>query len=174
MNRRTAIRTVAVIAAGAAFLPSCTQEDKAAIPLKNLSLTGSQEKMLASLSETIIPKTPDFIGASDLKSHEFVLTMVDDCSSPEDQKKFMDGMKSFEDACKKKTGSSFEKASPEKRKEFLQAVEKKQDIPEDALSFYGTAKRYTVQSFTTSERYMTDIRKYKMVPGPKYNGCAPV
>ena len=50
----------------------------------------------------------------------------------------------------------------------------KKDIPEDALKFYGTVKRYTVQSFTSSKEYMTDIRKYEMVPGPDFKGCVPV
>src|ERR1044071_1554699 len=110
MNRRTAIRHAVLLAAGAALLPSCTNSDKAAsIPLKNLSLTGAQEDMLAALSETIIPKTNNFIGASDLCSHEFVLTMVDDCSSPEEQQQFSRGLKQFEEACEKKWGQSFAK-----------------------------------------------------------------
>ena len=171
MNRRTAIRNVVIISAGAGLLPSCVQEDKSTLPLKNISLTGSQEQMLAELTETIIPKTKNFIGAKDLKAHEFVLTMVDDCTSPEDQQKFTEGMKLFEESCKKKWNSSFVKCSAQQRNELLQSMEKKQDIPEDALKFYGTVKRYTVQSFTSSKDYMTDIRKYKMVPGPNFKGC---
>ena len=50
-------------------------------------------------------------------------------------------------------------------------IENKKDIPEDLLKFYGTVKRYTVQSFTSSKEYLTDIRKYKMVPGPDFKGC---
>jgi hypothetical protein len=130
--------------------------------------------MLAELTETIIPKTKNFIGAKDLKAHEFILTMVDDCTSPEDQQKFTEGMKQFEESCQKKWNSSFVKCSAQQRNELLQSVEKKQDIPEDALKFYGTVKRYTVQSFTSSKDYMTGIRKYKMVPGPNFKGCVPV
>jgi hypothetical protein len=175
MNRRTALRHVVLLSAGAALLPSCVSNDRtAAIPLKNLSLTGSQEDMMAALSEAIVPKTNDFIGASDLKSHEFVLTMVDDCHGPEDQQQFSSGMKQFEEACEKKWKTSFVECSPEQRKEFLQDVEKKQDVPEDAVKFYQTTKRYTLQSFTSSKEYMTNIRDYKMVPGPNFKGCVPV
>jgi hypothetical protein len=174
MNRRTAIRNVMIISAGAAFLPGCMQDEKSRIALKNISLTQSQEEMLAALSETIIPKTNNFIGAGDLKAHEFVLTMVDDCTSPEDQQKFSNGMKLFDETCKKKLGSSFVKSSAPQRIEFLKAVEKKQEVPEDALAFYGTVKRYTLQSFTSSKVYMTDIKKYKMVPGNNFKGCVPV
>jgi Gluconate 2-dehydrogenase subunit 3 len=174
MNRRTAIRNVVVISAGATLLPSCLQQDSGTLSLKNISLSGSQEKMLAELAETIIPKTITFPGAKDINTHEFILTMVDDCSSPEEQQKFTRGMKTFEDACKKKVDNSFVNATAQQRKEFLQLVEKKQDIPEEATGFYGTVKRYTVQSFTSSKQYMTDIRKYKMVPGGNYKGCVPV
>jgi hypothetical protein len=51
MNRRTAIRNVVIISAGAGLLPSCMRDDKSSVPLKNISVTGSQEKMLAELTE---------------------------------------------------------------------------------------------------------------------------
>ncbi len=63
--------------------------------------------MLAELTETIMPKTKNFIGAKDLKTHEFVLTMVDDCTSPEDQEKFTDGLKAFDKLSHDKFGQLF-------------------------------------------------------------------
>lgn len=174
MNRRTAIRNVVIISSGAGLLPSCMRDDKSSIPLKNISVTGSQEKMLAGLTEAIIPKTKNFIGANDLKAHEFVLTMVDDCSSPEDQKKFTDGLKAFDKLSHDKFGQLFISYTPEQKKALLGDIESKKDIPEDALKFYGTVKRYTVQSFTSSKEYMMGIRKYKMVPGPNFKGCVKV
>ncbi|MEP7373590.1 MAG: gluconate 2-dehydrogenase subunit 3 family protein [Chitinophagaceae bacterium] len=174
MNRRAAIRNVIIISAGAALLPSCMNEDKSAIPLKNISLTGSQEKMLAELTETIIPETKDFIGANDLKAHEFVLTMVDDCTSPEDQKQFTEGLKAFDKLSHDKFGQLFTGYTAEQKKSLLSAIESKKDIPEEVVKFYGTVKRYTVQSFTSSKEYMTGIRKYNMVPGSNFKGCVPV
>lgn len=175
MNRRTAIRNVAILSAGASLLPSCLNRDgNPVFSARNIALTGSQEKMLAELSETIIPGTPGFIGAKSLRAHEFVLTMVDDCTPPEEQKQFTRGMEEFEDGCKKKWGHSFEKCTPGQRKEWLQLVESKKDASEDAAKFYETTKRYTVQSFISSEKYMTAIRHYNMVPGSNYKGCVPV
>ena len=174
MNRRSAIRNVAIISAGAAFLPSCYNSDKSSLPLKNLSLTGSQEKMLAALSETIIPTYNSFIGAKGLKSHEFVLTMVDDCSSPEEQKKFTNGMIAFEELCKTKLDRAFENCTPQQRNELVTDIEQKKNVAGPVNDFYSTVKRYTLQSFTSSKEFMTDIRKYKLVPGPNYKGCVPV
>lgn len=174
MNRRTALRNVMIVSAGAAFLPSCLRADKASFPLKNISLTGSQERMLAMLTETIIPKTKNFIGANDLKAHEFLLTMVDDCFYPEDQQKFTEGMKAFDKLSHDKFGQLFTGYTAKQKYSLLADIENKKDIPEEALKFYKTVKRYTVQSFTSSKEYMTDIRKYKMVPGPVFKGCVPV
>ena len=173
MNRRTAIRNVIIISAGAGLLPSCVSDDKSVIGLKNISVSSSQEKMLAALTESIIPKTKAFIGASDLKAHEFLLTMMDDCNSPEDQKKFTEGLKAFDKLSHDKFGQLFTSYTAKQKKELLQAIESKKDIPEDALKFYGTVKRYTIQSFTSSKEYLTDIRKYKIVPGADFKGCVP-
>jgi hypothetical protein len=175
MNRRTAIRNVVIISAGAGLLPSCMHGDeKSLIPLQHISLTRPQEKMLVALTEAIIPHTTDFIGANDLKAHEFVLTMVDDCLSPEDQKQFEEGMKAFDKLSHDKYGQLFTSYTAEQKHGLLTALESKKDIPEDALKFYQTVRRYTVQSFTSSRDYMMGIRKYQMVPGPVFKGCVPV
>lgn len=171
MNRRTAIRNVILLSAGAALLPSCGNEDKTAADGSHLS--ASDQAMLAALCEAILPKTKEFIGSSDLKSHEFVLTMVNDCHSPEERQQFISGMKEFAATSKEKMNGSFSESTPEKKKAFLLLVEKKQDIPESALKFYETTRRYTLQSFTSSKEYMTDIKNYKMVPGPNFKGCVP-
>jgi hypothetical protein len=174
MNRRTAIRNVAIISAGAALLPSCHDADKISLPLKHLSVTGSQGKMLAALSETIIPTTHTFPGAKELKSHEFVLIMVDDCASPEEQKKFINGLKSFEELCKEKWDRAFENCTVLQRNELVADIEKKKNVPEPVTEFYNTVKKYTLQSFSSSKEFLTDIRKYKLAPGPDFKGCVPV
>jgi len=174
MNRRTAIRNAIIISAGAGLLPACVSDDKNVIALKTISITGPQERMLAALTESILPKTKNFIGANDLKAHEFLLTMIDDCTSPDDQKKFMEGMKVFDNLSHDKFGQLFTSFTARQKKELLQAIESKKDIPEEVVKFYGTVRRYTIQSFTSSKEYLTDIRKYKIVPGSNFKGCVPL
>jgi hypothetical protein len=171
MNRRKAIRNVIIISAGAGLLPSCLQRDKVSIPLKNISISGSEQEMLADLAESIIPKTKNFIGANDIKAHEFVLTMVDDCFNPEDQQKFKEGLKAFDKLSHDKFGQLFTSYTPKQKHALLADIENKKEIPEEALHFYGTVKRYTVQSFTSSKEYLVDVRKYKLVPGGDFKGC---
>ena len=174
MNRRTAIRNVVIISAGAGLLPSCLHNDKVVFPLKNISVTGSQQEMLAELAEAIIPKTKDFAGAKDLKAHEFLLTMVDDCYKPVDQKEFTEGLKSFDKLSHDKFGQLFTGYTTEQKNELLTALEAKKDIPEDVLKLYATVKRHTVQAFTSSKEYLTEVRHYKIVPGSNFKGCVPV
>lgn len=173
MNRRTALRNVIIISAGSAILPSCMQQDKVTIPLKNISITGSQKKLMAELSNTIIPKT-NFIGATDVKAHEFTLMMVDDCYTPDEQKKFINGLTQFDQVSKDKTGKSFTNSTDAEKKKLLSTIENKEDVPEEALQFYQTTKKFTVQAFTTSKEYMTEVRHYKLVPGSNFKGCVPL
>lgn len=143
--------------------------------LKHISVDGPEQDMLAELTETIIPKTNNFLGAKDIKSHEFLLTMVDDCHSPEQQKIFTDGLKAFENACDKKFNASFVKCAPGQRSELLKEMEANiADENNPAAQFYKITKSYTIQNFTSCKEYMLDIRKWKMVPGSNFRGCVKV
>jgi hypothetical protein len=170
MNRRTAIRHVIVIGAGAALLASC--QDKSSLASRNVPLTGSQEDLLSTLTETIIPTT-DFIGSKDLGAQKFIVVMVDDCASPDDQKKFMTGMQKFDELCKRQYNTRFVKCDPKQREEFLLTVEAKTDIPAEVVEFYSAIKQLTIQSFTTSEEYLMKVKNFSLLPG-KFKGCVPV
>ena len=173
MNRRLAIRNFVIVSAGAGLLPSCLQkESKTFISLNNIRVNGEQEKLLASLTETILPTTIT-PGAKSLSSHSFVLMMVDDCFKKEEREKFMKGLQQFDEVAKKKSGSNFSDADTKQKIELLKTIENKNDIPEDVLSFYNAVKSLTIQSFTGSKYYLTEVRKYDMVPG-RFHGCFPV
>jgi hypothetical protein len=174
MNRRTAVRNIIIISAGATLLPGCistTEENP--LHLKHVRLTASRQKMLAELTETIIPKTNNFVGAGDLKTDEFVLVMLDDCASPDDQNDFTSGMKAFEDTCRKKFNTGFAKCTPQQRMELLKELEKK-DKNDQAARFYHAVKGLTIQNFTSSKEYLLDVVKWKLVPGSNFKGCVPV
>jgi hypothetical protein len=175
MNRRTAVRNIIIVSAGASILPGCTSStDESSIPLKHIRLTRPQENLLAELTESIIPTTNNFAGAKDLKTHQFILIMVDDCATPADQKTFTDNMKAFEDACKKKFDTVFVKCTPQQRASLLKEMEASQDEKDQAAKFYKAVKRSTIQNFTLSKQYMTDVLKWKITPGSNFKGCVPV
>ena len=174
VNRRTAIKQFVFVSAGIALMPSFMQDtSKASILLKNISITAAQEKMLAELVETIIPKT-DTPGAKDISAHLFALKMADDCAKKEDQQKFMQGLAAFEKLTKDKFGKSFLDCTPEQRHQLLTELEADKDPKDEALLFfYGGMKGLTIEAYTTSQFYLTKVRVYKLVPGP-FKGCIPV
>lgn len=172
VDRRSAIKQFLIVSVGITFLPACKGENKPSIALKNLDISGDDEALLAGLSETLIPTT-DTPGAKDLMAHLFALKMVDDCGTKEDQQKFLRGMRDFEKMLKEKTGKSFTSCSAAERESVLSDLEKKQNKDDDLSFFYGAQKGLTVQGYTTSKFYLTQVHEYKLVPG-KYHGCVPV
>ena len=173
VNRRSAIRQLFCVSAGAFLLPSCMHDtSKSSILLKNLSISAEQERMLQELAETIIPATTT-PGAKDIYAHLFALRMLDDCYKKEEQQKFLSGMEQFRKRAKSELDDSFADAMPSKRQKFLTQIESEKTSNEDLSYFYSTAKRLTIQAYTTSEYYLTKVQVYEMIPS-RYHGCVPV
>jgi Gluconate 2-dehydrogenase subunit 3 len=176
INRRTALRQLAIISAGAALLPSCLHRHaKPSVSLKNFTITGDQEKLLEELAATLIP-TDTTPGARDVSAHLFILRMMDDCSPKTDQEKFMKGLVLFDEASKTASGKSFTEASPAQQEALLSAIESKRlsKQPGDELNFfYSTTKKLTILAYSSSPFFLTKVQVYELVPG-RFHGCVPV
>lgn len=174
MDRRSNIKTLFLISAATALLPSCLQDEKkkSSLSLKNIKIDGNDEELLSQVSDTIIPKT-DNPGAKDVSAHLFALMMIDDCYAPAAQDKFEKGLQGFKELSKKKSDKSFVKCTPAERLGILQTLENKKSIPEDVAFFYDSMKRLTIQAFTSSQYYLTKVHLYQLVPG-KFYGCVAV
>lgn len=173
VNRRSAIRQIFCISAGALILPSCMNDKtKSSITLKNMDIDGEQEKLLAELAETIIPRTST-PGAKDIYAHLFALKMMDDCYIKDDQQKFLKGMNQFRDKTKSELKKSFVEATPTERASLLKKIETDKQSKDELSYFYSTTKRLVIQAYTTSEFYLTKVQVYEMVPS-RYHGCVPV
>src|SRR5690606_2779411 len=93
MDRRTALKQMFIVAGGIMIATSCDFSSKApTIQLNPVKLNLDDEHLLAELVEAIIPQT-DSPGAKELNLHRYVVKKLDDCTSPEDQDKFMEGVK---------------------------------------------------------------------------------
>ncbi|MFB9844986.1 gluconate 2-dehydrogenase subunit 3 family protein [Mucilaginibacter ginsenosidivorans] len=188
MDRRTAIRNLALVLSSAAILPACTKDNPTA-HFKHFDVTGDQEALIADLAETIIPKTTT-PGAKDLNLDKFVWLMLDDCTKKEDQQAFFKGMDKFNDLTKKMYSKSFADCSKTEKAAILATFEKKpgakptgrnpsgkkDDKPEkkdELQAFYGTVKGLTVFGYTQSQYFMTKEIVYELVPG-RYNAHFPV
>jgi hypothetical protein len=173
INRRSAIKHFLFVSAGMAIIPSCLQDkSKPVVELKNFKISTDQESLLSQLSEAIIPKTTS-PGAKDISAHSFVLKMMDDCRSKEDQEKFLAGFAAFEKQAEKISGKSFTRQSPEERKAVLEEMEKNVDSKEDVVIFYKTVKRLTIQAYSSAEFFLTKVQIYELIPS-RYHGCVPL
>lgn len=175
MNRRTALRNFALVAGAAALLPACSHppaELPASVPLRHLAINARQEKTLAEVCETILPKT-DTPGAKDLGVPQYVLKMLDDCASPADQRAFQAGLGQLDEAAQQRHAQPFLGCSPAQRLALLQGIEQEKGFPDDLVSFYKTAKRMTVSGYTGSKYFLTQQIVYELVPS-RYNGYFPI
>jgi hypothetical protein len=173
INRRTALRQLVFLSVGAALLPSCLHNSsKAAILLKNFTVDNDQEKLLGEFGATLIPTTST-PGAREVAAHLFVLRMLDDCYSKEDQSKFMKGLEAFKKTAHTESGDSFVDSSKQQREAVLGGFESGKLGNEDAHFFYSTAKQLTIQAYTTAPFYLTKVQVYELVPG-RWHGCVPV
>jgi Gluconate 2-dehydrogenase subunit 3 len=174
MQRRTVIKQLAFASGALLLIPACMQDSsKTSISLKKIKIDAGQEKLLAALTETIIPGTDESPGAKAVLAHLFVLMMVDDCYDPAGQQKFITGLKDFETATKKQYSRSFVNCTPAEKELLLTELETKKSGDEDLGYFYKTVKKLTIQAFTTSQYFLTEVKEYKLIPG-HFSGCVPV
>ena len=173
LTRRTAIKQLLVVSTGILLVPSCMEDrTKGSFLLKNYSLSAAQENLLAEIAEAIIPKTST-PGAKDVYAHQFVMKMMDDCATKEEQQNFVKGLDAFADFAEKTAGTSFMKATPVQRSSVLEAIEKKKSEESDEAKFYRRMKSLTVRGYTSSQYFLTQVQVYNIIPG-SFKGCVPV
>lgn len=174
ISRRTLIRQLLVVAGGVTLIPSCVNRDQSGTAQRynGLNIAAADEKMLAELAETILPAT-DTPGAKDLYLHEFALTMMKDCHSPEAQQKFTTGLSAFNEYVRQQQNASFTELDANARLALLQRIEAKTDVPQEVQEFYQKSKNLFIHGYLTSEHYLTKVQVYELVPG-RYLGCVPV
>lgn len=189
MERREALKALAILTGGAVLVPSCNflQED-ILMAYKNLQVTPSLQTLLTGVADTIIP-AGTIKGAADINVQDFILVMVNDCLEPDDQNVFMRGLLAFNDYSKKVGDKSFSRLKPEERSLVVEAGLSMKNDPEEkapaneeedkkmerenekaVLEFLKTTKRFTIQGFMMSQYIMTEIKPYEMIPGD-YKGA---
>lgn len=177
MNRRIALRHLALISGGLVLIPSCdfTKEDILAA-YENLKVTASQKALLGSISDTIIP-AGEIKGALDLEVPDFILVMVNDCFTQENQEKFTAGLAAFPDFVKSSGNKKFEDLTVKEKEAVVLAGTKLEgnDSEEGKMKtavayFLNSTKRMTIQGYMASEYIQSEVIPYSLIPG-EYNGA---
>lgn len=172
MNRREAIQNMLMILGGTAIIPSSLRAaGQPSIRLKHLEINQEQELLLAEVAETILPAT-DTPGAKELSLHLFVMKMIDDCHTGEEQAAFAEGLTQLETAAQATFGTAFADGTEKQRIVLLQSINPKSERPEALKAFYKLMKQRTIQGYKVSEYVMTELLPHKMIPDP-YDGFYP-
>lgn len=170
MERRVALKSMALAMGAMASLPSWASGWNTGSVPKGVLLSADQSKVLSGMVESIIPKT-DTPGAGELGVGDFVQKMVKDCYDQKAQASLMKGVDNLESQSKKDFGKSFADAGKDQKLQLLQGMEKSGDT--DQKAFFGLVKNLTIQGYMNSEYVMTNITHYEMIPA-RYHGCVPV
>jgi hypothetical protein len=173
INRRTAIRRLALLSASAALLPSCLGDHyKPDLVLNNFTVNGAGQRTLDVLTATLIPTT-ETPGARETGASLFILNMLNDCSPKAEQDKFFKGMQQLDETSRKMAGATFVEATAAQREAILTAIGDRKTPGEDLLFFYSTARKLTILSYSSSPYFLTKVQVYELVPG-RWHGCVPV
>jgi hypothetical protein len=173
MDRRVALKQLALFTGGLIVIPSCDfSEENILAAYEKLQVTEDHKKLLTKVVATILPGG-EIKGAEELNIQDFVLVMANDCLSEENQSDFVNGLKHFDNYVKKKYNSSFGKMDQSKAEEVFNTIVNNEEevIKQDGLDitelkyFLETTKRFTLQGYLSTEYFMTEIMPYKMIPG---------
>ena len=153
------------------MLPSCDLSRENITRVRNkFSVTESQDQLMRSLIDTILPKT-DSPGGLDLKLDDFVWVMIDDCLEDDIQSSCLMGLDAFDDRIKEISGSSFTNSSKEDRLESLKILQEadKGSEMDHSVIFLSVVKGFSIMGFQRSEYVMTEEMPYLLIPGKSPN-----
>lgn len=172
LSRRVVIRNIAVGMAGYVLLPSCTGNGSQSLleASGKLGLDTDDEASIAALCKIILPLKAVGGEMENPGLHPFVLRMVADCQAPENQERYKKGLRKFIEKVISKTGHSIEKSKTSELLMIVKELEAMKNKEDDLTFFYRLTKNLTMQGYTASKFYLTQVRPYVLVPG-KYQGC---
>jgi hypothetical protein len=180
MDRRIALKQLALITGGFMVIPSCDfSRENILAAYEKLQINGDHKNLLSKVVETIIPGG-EILGAKELDIQDFVLVMANDCLNEENQMAFTNGLKQFDQYVLKKFGKRFEKMEQTKAEEVFNNIvsdkkeqpenEKEEGITREELQYFlNTTKRFTLQGYVNSEYFMTEVMPYELIP-KKFQG----
>lgn len=171
MNRRDAIKSFALMMGGAmvganVILTGCAPEDQ----IVGLDFTPEQIAFLDEIGEAIIPTT-DTPGAKAAGIGEFMVMMVKDTYSGEQQNAFVSGLNNLKKEFKSANNKEFMDATLEQRTAFLNEMNQKASTSEDKEpKVIGMLKDLTILGYFTSEIGATQQLRFVEVPG-RFDAC---
>jgi hypothetical protein len=172
MERRDAIRSIALGVWGMVLLPGCDSGDtrESEKSGKLLAIDDIQANNLEAVVDTFLPATSTK-GAVELQVDQFISRLIANCYPDAYIKEFIGYLDTVELWSERAEGRSFFLLGRNEREQILENMNDEEE-PEAQKAFWEL-KEYCILGFTTSEYYLTQFTKYEMAPGV-YEGCIPV
>ena len=171
MNRRKAIRNLAIVSGGLITLPqwmvSCGVSDT---NIHQSSFSVAEQKLLASITDTIIP-AGNSIGALSVGVDKFLQKLIDDCYEKDAQYNVKTQFRSLDELANGANKKSFADCNQEQREGLLLKLSISANKAEK--DFFDLMKSETIRGFNTSQKVMQEYLGYKVAPG-HYYGCVDV
>jgi len=172
MDRRSAMKQLAILTGGAVMMPACDFSEESILQAyQNLNITQSDKVLLTKVTNTIFPGTT-LKKAEELMIQDFVLVMSNDCLGAAQQAAFVNGLKNWDNFSKENFGTVFSKMDQKEAEDAFvktMAMEGTNESPTgQARQFLGTTKRFALQGYLNSEYFMTEIKPYELVPARFY------
>lgn len=168
MNRRKALKGLAVVTGGLITLPgwmvSCGVSDT---NVHQTSFSLMEQELLASVTDTIVP-AGNSIGALSVGADKFLQKLFDDCYEKEVQDNVKTQLNGLEKSASTLHGKSFADCSQLQRQELLLKLSASENKAEK--DFFNLVKSETIRGFNTSKEVMQKYLNYKVAPG-HYYGC---
>jgi len=170
MKRKQFLQSIAVISGGVLLIPtgllsSCTKKVQSRI-----ALTENDIPLLDEIGETIIPTTKKSEGAKAAKIGEYMLMMIGDCHSTEDQKLFLEGLDAVDKLSQAHFKGKFLNLEALQKMEVLQKLRTESKATDKP--YFSMLKDLTISGYFSSEIGATKARRYKQIPG-RYEACMP-
>ena len=166
MNRRKAIKNLAIVSGGLITLPqwmvSCGISDTT---VHQTSFSTIEQKILASITDTIIP-AGNSIGALSVGVDKFLQKLIDDCYEKDVQDNVKTQLTALEKSAKTANKKSFADCSQSQREELLLKLSGSDNKAEK--DFFELVKSETIRGFNTSQKVMQEYLGYKVAPGHYY------
>ena len=168
MKRKQFLQNIAVIGSGVLLMPagllsSCKKEVQSRI-----ALTEKDIPLLDEIGETIIPTTKKSEGAKAAKIGSYILIMVNDCYSIEDQKSFLEGLDAVDKLSQAHFKAKFLNLEASQKMEVLQKL--RTESKTTSKPYFSMLKDLTISGYFSSEIGATKARRYEQVPG-RYDAC---
>ena len=140
------------------------------------------EDLIAELAETIIPAT-NTPGAKQAKVHEFIMSIITDCTSNEGQNTFLEGLQDLEKYCESHYQAKFVQCTYMQKVEVLKYFEQQGLYKYNIINkiktklfgqtFFNQLKSLTVYGYCMSFYGVTKGLVYDFIPG-SYQPCLPL